>query len=89
MVGEKFCFNNKVKEVSFKILHKIYPTQKTLARFKLDIDPLCKFCGNEQETIHVLSMCILNSILDWCRTLYKDNNRTSDSSTGKGHFYLF
>lgn len=30
MVGEKFGLNNKVKEVSFKILHKIYPTQKTV-----------------------------------------------------------
>ncbi len=54
MVGEKFCLNNKVKEVSFKILHKIYPTQKILARFNIDIDLLCKFCGNEEETIHHL-----------------------------------
>lgn len=28
--GEKFCLNNEVKEVSFEILHKIYPTQKTV-----------------------------------------------------------
>ena len=53
-VGEKFCLNNKVKEVSFKILHKIYPTQTKLARFNIDIDLLCKFCGNEEETIHHL-----------------------------------
>lgn len=38
MVGEKFCLNCfKVKEVSFKILHKIYPAQKILARFNIDM----------------------------------------------------
>ena len=54
MVGEKFCLNNKVKEVSFKILHKIYPTQMKLARFNIDNNLLCKFCANEEETIHHL-----------------------------------
>ena len=51
LVGEKFCFNNKVKEISFKILHQIYPAKKTLERFKLDIEYVCDFCGLEDETI--------------------------------------
>lgn len=39
--GEKFCLNNKVKEVLFKILHRICPARKTLGRFKLDIEYMC------------------------------------------------
>lgn len=46
MVGEKFSLNNDVKEVSIKILHKIYPTmkRKKKARCNIDIDLLCNFC---------------------------------------------
>ncbi len=33
----KFCINNKIKEVSYKILHRIYPAKHVLERFKLNI----------------------------------------------------
>ncbi len=63
MAGEKLCLNNKVKEVSFKILHKIYPTQMKLARFNIENDLLCKFCGKEEETIrHLFCQCVFSKI---------------------------
>ena len=43
-ISNKFCITNKVKEVSFKIIHKIYPVTHLLnKRFKLNIDPKCVF----------------------------------------------
>nr|XP_054593054.1 uncharacterized protein LOC129159926 [Nothobranchius furzeri] len=34
----KFLLTNKVKEVSFKIIHRFYPTKSFLKRYKKDID---------------------------------------------------
>lgn len=58
LVGKKLCINNKIEEVTFKILHNIYPAKKTLQRFKLDINYNCCFCDNEVETIpHLFYRC--------------------------------
>ncbi len=35
--ANKFCINNKIKEVSYKILQRIYPAKHVLERFKLNI----------------------------------------------------
>ncbi len=32
LVVDKFCLNNKVKEVSYKIMHQINPAKKTSQR---------------------------------------------------------
>lgn len=37
-IQHKYCISNKVKEVCFKILHRIYPANKTLERFNLNTD---------------------------------------------------
>ncbi len=73
--------NNKVKEVSYKILHRIYPVKHVLERFKLNIDYSCEFCSNEKETIfHLFFHCIYtkifwvdveNSITRKCNTAVK------------------
>jgi len=47
----KFCVNNKIKEVSYKILHIIYPGKHVLERFNLNISYTCEFCALEKETI--------------------------------------
>ncbi len=47
---DKFYINNKVKEVSFKIMHRIYPVKHELERFELEIDYSCDFCKGEKET---------------------------------------
>eukprot|EP00063_Salmo_salar_P022364 XP_013997199.1 PREDICTED: vacuolar protein sorting-associated protein 52 homolog isoform X1 [Salmo salar] len=46
-IVNKYCISNKVKEVSFKMLHGIYPVKHVLERFKLNIDYNCDFCGME------------------------------------------
>ncbi len=40
--------NNKVKDVSYKILHIIYPVKHVLECFKLNIEYCCEFCSNEK-----------------------------------------
>lgn len=35
-IANKYCISNKVKEVSFKMLHRIYPVKHVLERFKLN-----------------------------------------------------
>ena len=58
-IANKYCISNKVKEVSFKMLHRTYPVKHVLARFKLNIDYKCDFCGMEKETIlHLFFVCI-------------------------------
>ncbi len=51
----KFCILNKVKEVHFKILHKMYPCKVALSKF-MDIDSTCSFCNTHEE--------------DWCHLFY-------------------
>ncbi len=45
---DKFYINNRVKEVSFKIMHRIYPVKHVLERFKLETDYSCDFCKDEK-----------------------------------------
>ncbi len=45
---DKFFVNNKVKEVSYKTLHIIYPGKHVLECFKLNIDYSYEFCSNEK-----------------------------------------
>jgi len=40
----KYCFNNKIKEVSFKSVHQIYPVKYKLRRFKINVEESCVFC---------------------------------------------
>lgn len=76
LVGEKLCIFNKVKEISFKILHNIYPAKITLQRFKLDIDYNCEFCKSHSETIpHLFYHCIHSQSL-WSYVQHLIHNKT-------------
>ncbi len=44
----KFRIINKIKEVSYKMLHKIYVAKRVLERFKLNISYTCEFFGQEK-----------------------------------------
>ncbi|KAI7791725.1 hypothetical protein IRJ41_005592 [Triplophysa rosa] len=62
-IVNKFFVNNKVKEVSYKIMHRIYPVKHVLERFKLNIDYSCEFCNKEKEKIfHLFFHCIYTKI---------------------------
>ncbi len=61
----KYCITNEVKEISFKILHRIYPAKTLLERLKLNIDYSCVFCKSEKETIILLFFHCEHSDLFW------------------------
>lgn len=62
-VCDMFWLNNKVKEVTFKILHGIYPAKSVLERFNLEIDYSCDFCSGEKESIiHLFCNCAFTRI---------------------------
>lgn len=42
---------NKVKEITFKILHRCYPTNHYLTKFKKDLNSNCSFCDVHPETL--------------------------------------
>lgn len=68
LLPHKYCISNKTKEVHFKILHKIYPVNGTLAKY-LEIDSLCTFCKSEDETlIHIFFQC--ESTKNFWKNLY-------------------
>ena len=58
--NHRYCVTNKVREVSFKIMHLIYPcNQLLLKRFRVDIDEKCSFCENSTESVcHLFYDCI-------------------------------
>lgn len=51
-LNRKYCISNKVREVSLKILHRCYPVNTVIAKYRLNIDPLCSFCHHTEETIN-------------------------------------
>ena len=58
----QFCLSNKIREVHFKILHCIYPCNKSISRFT-DVDEMCTFCEHEPETIlHLFCICPSSSV---------------------------
>lgn len=58
MLPNKFLITNKVKEVSYKIIHKYYPANNYMLKFKKDINTNCSFCGSQPETvIHLFWLC--------------------------------
>lgn len=54
----KFLVTNKIKEISFKLIHKFYPVKHFLSKFKKDIDINCSFCSLHLETVpHLFWHC--------------------------------
>lgn len=64
--NNKYCINNKVFEIYFKIIHKIYPTNEFLKRYKNDLSESCTFCKKDTETVlHLFFECMyVRSFLD-------------------------
>lgn len=57
--SNKYLLPNKVKEVHFKILHRYYPCNTFINKFKKDVSPKCSFCNLEDETLtHLFCKCI-------------------------------
>uniref|UniRef100_A0A3B3CA37 Reverse transcriptase domain-containing protein n=1 Tax=Oryzias melastigma TaxID=30732 RepID=A0A3B3CA37_ORYME len=80
-IGNKYCLNNKVKEVSYKILHCIYPVKKTLSRFAVDMDQTCSFCGTQEETIYHLFVDCRHTHVFWTEVGNHIGNITKETVT--------
>lgn len=58
MLPNTFLISNKVKEVSYKIIHKYYPANHYMQKFKKDININCSFCNLHPETVvHLFWLC--------------------------------
>lgn len=58
LLPHRYMITNKVTEVSFKILHQIYPAKNFMQKFKKDIDVNCSFCLVQPETVnHIFWHC--------------------------------
>lgn len=59
----KFAISNKIKEIQYKIIHNIYPTNLYISRFVKNIDVKCVFCNAEEETLkHLFFECQFSQI---------------------------
>ena len=59
-----FLITNKVKEISFKIIHHYYPCNKIISKFIPTVDEKCSFCSLETETLdHLFYSCSHSSSL--------------------------
>lgn len=59
LLPNRYLVTNKVKEVSFKLIHKFYPAKCFIRdRFRKDIDSNCSFCSVCPETVvHLFWHC--------------------------------
>ncbi len=58
LIPNNDLITNKVKEVSFKIIDRIYPVKYYLVKFKSDIDFSCSFFVSCHETVvHLFWHC--------------------------------
>ncbi|XP_051736240.1 uncharacterized protein LOC127505029 [Ctenopharyngodon idella] len=64
----KYLLVNKVKEISFKLIHRYYPVKTFIvSKLKLSIDVNCTFCDSQPETLlHLFWYC------DHTRKLWQD-----------------
>jgi len=57
-LSHKYLLTNKVKEITFKLIHKCYPTKAFLKKYKSDIEVNCSFCHSaEEDFIHLFWQC--------------------------------
>ncbi|XP_035990507.1 uncharacterized protein LOC118562322 [Fundulus heteroclitus] len=60
----KFLITNKVKEITFKILHHYYPCNELISKFIPTVDVKCSFCSLDIETLdHLFYSCSHSSSL--------------------------
>lgn len=45
-----YCISNKMKDIHFKILHKVYPVNSVLSKY-LEVENKCSFCDTLNETL--------------------------------------
>lgn len=58
---------DKMKDVPFKLIHRIYPTNQFMMRYIKTLDPNCTFCKEHPETInHLFWNCTIKTFWKNC-----------------------
>lgn len=52
LLPHKYCLVNKVREISFKLIHRIYLSNHYLQRLKTDIDITCTFYKAQSKQLN-------------------------------------
>jgi len=67
---------NKVREVTFKLIHRFYPVKCVLKWYKPDIESECSFCKRSDEDIcHLFWKCsysekLWSDVLEFIQTFF-------------------
>ncbi len=65
------CFDKKLAEFNFKILHNILPCNSNLKKWKKFNDENCRLCKEKEDIKHLLYTCMFSYRI-WCEC-YKKN----------------
>lgn len=59
----KYLITNKVRDVSYNILHRCYPCNGLISKYAINVENKCSFCELENWTIgHLFSDCLHSEI---------------------------
>uniref|UniRef100_A0A3Q3AHM4 Reverse transcriptase domain-containing protein n=1 Tax=Kryptolebias marmoratus TaxID=37003 RepID=A0A3Q3AHM4_KRYMA len=61
----RYLLINKVREVSYKLIHRYYPAKQYMLKFKKDIYVYCSLCDSEPETVIHLFWHCRNTVTFW------------------------
>lgn len=54
----KYLLINKVREVTYKLIHRYYPSKSFIVRMKKDLNDACSFCeGSPETSVHLFWFC--------------------------------
>ena len=56
-ISHKCCSEVKLRQLQWKILHKIYPTNTLLSKMKIKEHEECDFCSERDDITHFFASC--------------------------------
>ena len=79
----KFSKDNKLRQFTFKVVHRIITTKKELLKYKLASDDKCPFCLNPDSIEHTFLYCqeskeFFSKTLRWFNEYHKENVQLSN-----------
>ena len=75
--------DNKLRQFTFRVVHRIITTKKELLKYKLASDDKCPFCLNPDSTEHTFLYCqeskeFFSKTLRWFNEYHKENVQLSN-----------
>ena len=65
IMSHKCCSEVKLRQLQWKILHKIYPTNALLFKMKIKDKEECDFCNEKDDLTHFFASCPVSKKV-WC-----------------------